>query len=121
MALRTHHGLIALLLTVSVLAPPSGPAWAGPPTEQLRVQMDRVIKVLEEIFDFNETERIQFAGDGIEGDRATVRTRLVTKAGTEIPVDYRMHRVLVSKLTEKQEQGLEADREPPIRHTSQTK
>ena len=183
MALRTHHGLIALLLTVSMLAV-SGPAWAGPPTEQLRVQMDRVIKVLEdpdlkregrqierraairrlanEIFDFNETtrrslgqhwtartpaereefvklyadllersyigkielysgERIQFAGDSIEGGQATVRTRLVTKAGTEIPVDYRMHRVLVSKLTEKQEQGLEADREPPIRHTSQTK
>ena len=219
MALRTHHGLIALLLTVSMLAV-SGPAWAGPPTEQLRVQMDRVIKVLEdpdlkregrqierraairrlanEIFDFNETtrrslgqhwtartpaereefvklyadllersyigkielysgERIQFAGDSIEGGQATVRTRLVTKAGTEIPVEYRMHRVagdrwraydvtiegvsmvanyraqfnkiiqasgyraLVSKLTEKQEQGLEADREPAIRNTSQTK
>ena len=102
-------------------------------------------------------ERIQFAGDSIERDQATVRTRLVTKAGTEIPVDYRMHRVagdrwlaydvaiegvsmvanyraqfnkiiqasgypsLVSKLTEKQEQGLEADREPAIRKTSQTK
>jgi len=102
-------------------------------------------------------ERIQFVGDTIDRDQATVRTRLVTKAGTEIPVDYRMHRVasdrwltyavaiecvsmvanyraqfnkiiqasgypsLVSKLTEKQEQGLEADREPAIRKTSQTK
>lgn len=219
MALRTVHGLVAVLVTVFMLAV-SGPAWAGPPTEQLRTQMDRVIKVLEDpelkregrqierraairrlanqIFDFNETarrslgphwngrtaaereefvklyadllersyigkielysgERIQFVGDTIERDQATVRTRLVTKAGTEIPVDYRMHRVagerwltydvaiegvsmianyraqfnkiiqasgypsLVSKLTEKQEQGLEADREPAIRKASQTK
>jgi phospholipid transport system substrate-binding protein len=101
-------------------------------------------------------ERILFAGDTIERDQATVRTRLQTKAGTEIPVDYRMHRVgdrwltydvaiegvsmvanyraqfnkiiqasgyasLVSKLTEKQEQGLEADREPAIRKASQAK
>ena len=218
MALRTCLGLVAVLLTVSMAG--AGPAWAGPPTEQLRVQMDRVIKLLEdpelkrdgrqierraairrlanEIFDFNETtrrslgqhwnartpaereqfvklyadllersyigkielysgERIQFVADTIERDQATVRTRLQTKAGTEIPVDYRMHRVpgdrwlaydvviegvsmvanyraqfnkiiqasgypsLVSKLTERQEQGLEADREPAIRNTSQTK
>jgi phospholipid transport system substrate-binding protein len=38
-------------------------------------------------------ERIQFVGDTVDGDQAIVRTRLVTKAGTEIPVDYRMHRV----------------------------
>jgi phospholipid transport system substrate-binding protein len=220
MALRTVHGLVAVLLTVAMLAAFTPAAWAGPPTEQLRVQMDRVIKVLEdpelkrdgrqterraavrrvvnEIFDFNETsrrslgphwntrtpaereqfvqlyadllersyigkiepysgERIQFIADSIEGDQATVRTRLATKAGTEIPVDYRMHRVagdrwltydvviegvsmianyraqfnkiiqasgypsLVSKLTEKREQGLETDREPTISKASQPK
>jgi len=38
-------------------------------------------------------EKIQFLGDTIDGDQATVRTRLVTKQGTDIPVDYRMHRV----------------------------
>jgi phospholipid transport system substrate-binding protein len=38
-------------------------------------------------------EKIQYVGDTIEGDQATVRTRLVTKPGVEIPVDYRMHRV----------------------------
>ena len=217
MALRVVHGLV-VVLTVALLAT-FDPAWAGPPTEQLRAQMDGIIKVLEDpelkreerqaerraairrlanaIFDFNETarrslgqhwqartpaerehfvklyadllersyigkielyngERILFLGDTIERDQATVRTRLVTKAGTEIPVDYRMHRVgerwlsydvaiegvslvanyraqfnkiiqasgypaLVSKLTEKQGQGLEADREPAIRNTSQTK
>ena len=217
MALRVVHGLV-VVLTVALLAT-FDPAWAGPPTEQLRAQMDGIIKVLEDpelkreerqaerraairrlanaIFDFNETarrslgqhwqartpvereqfvklyadllersyigkielyngERILFLGDTIERDQATVRTRLVTKAGTEIPVDYRMHRVgerwlsydvaiegvsmvanyraqfnkiiqasgyqaLVSKLTEKQEQGLEADREPAISKASQTK
>ena len=38
-------------------------------------------------------EKIVYAGESMEGDQALVRTRLVTKQGTEIPVDYRMHRV----------------------------
>ena len=37
-------------------------------------------------------ERIVFAGDVVQGDRATVRTRILTRQGAEIPVDYRMHR-----------------------------
>jgi phospholipid transport system substrate-binding protein len=145
---------IAVVLTLAMAA--GRPAWAGAPTEQLRTQIDRVIKVLEDpemakearmverrtvirrvandIFDFTETtrrslgphwhartpqereeitrlygdllersyigkiemysgEKIQFLGDTIDGDQATVRTRLVTKQGTDIPVDYRMHRV----------------------------
>jgi phospholipid transport system substrate-binding protein len=143
---------LAVLLTLLV----GRDASAGAPTEQLRVQIDRAIKVLEdgelrkegrmperraairrianEIFDFTETtrrslgqhwqtrtpaereevtrlfadllersyigkielysgEKIQFLGDSLEGSQATVRTKLVTKQGTEIPVDYRMHRV----------------------------
>lgn len=155
MSARMTRGLVAALVTLVVLAA-DRPAWAGPPSDQLRAQMDRVIKVLEdpdlkregrqaerraairrvanEIFDFTETtrrslgrhwhartpqereeivrlyadllersyigkiemysgERIQFAGETTDGDQATVRTRLVTKSGTEIPVDYRMHRV----------------------------
>ena len=77
MTLRIVHGLV-VMLTMAVLAA-LAPAWAGPPTDQLRVQMDRVIKVLEdpdlkregrqterraairrlanEIFDFTETTR----------------------------------------------------------------
>jgi len=38
-------------------------------------------------------EKIVYAGESMEGDQALVRTRLVTKQGTEIPVDYRMHKV----------------------------
>jgi phospholipid transport system substrate-binding protein len=37
-------------------------------------------------------ERIVMAGESVDGELATVRTRLVSKGGTEIPVDYRMHR-----------------------------
>ena len=38
-------------------------------------------------------ERVVMLGDTIDGELAVVKTRIVTKQGTEIPVDYRMHRV----------------------------
>jgi len=102
-------------------------------------------------------EKIQFLGDTIDGDQATVRTRLVTRQGTDIPVDYRMHRVpgdrwltydvsiegvslvanyraqfnkiiqtsgytsLVKKLTAKEQEGMQADRELTIKKASQLK
>ena len=37
-------------------------------------------------------EKIQYAGEVPDGDQATVKTRIVTRQGTEIPVDYRMFR-----------------------------
>jgi len=77
MTLRIVHGLVMVLI-VALLAAVQ-PAWAGPPTEQLRGHVERVIKVLEdpelkregrqaerreairhlanEIFDFTETTR----------------------------------------------------------------
>jgi phospholipid transport system substrate-binding protein len=147
----------ALALAAVLLVPLAGPnrAWAGAPTDQLRTQIDRAVKVLEDpelkkdghqrerrtavrqiandIFDFSETakrslarhwaprtqaerdefvglftdllersyiskielyggEKIQYVGESIEGDGAVVRTKLVTKQGTEIPIDYRMLR-----------------------------
>jgi phospholipid transport system substrate-binding protein len=128
-------------------------AAAGPPTDQLKGAIDRVVKVVEdpslksaertperraavrkiadEIFDFNEIarralarhwqpltdkqraefvslfsdllersyisrielyggEKIQYAPERVDADTATVPTRLVTKSGTEIPIDYRL-------------------------------
>ena len=128
-------------------------AVAGPPTDQLRSRIDRVIGILDdgglrarpderraalrgaaaEIFDFTEItrrslghhwqtvapaereelvrlltallersylgrieqyggERIAFVGESLDGDLATVRTRLQSKSGSEIPVDYRLYR-----------------------------
>jgi phospholipid transport system substrate-binding protein len=140
----------ALILTLALgLAAP--PAEAGAPTEQLRMQIDRVLKLLEDptlkdkpkdkraavrkiaddIFDFPETarrslgrhwaarteaerdefvklfgdllersyiskielyggEKIQYLSDKIEGDQASVLSKLVTKTGTDVPIEYRM-------------------------------
>ena len=37
-------------------------------------------------------EKVAYVGDAIEGDQATVKTKLITKSGTEIPLDYRMQK-----------------------------
>jgi phospholipid transport system substrate-binding protein len=147
------RGRLVLALALAVALAP--PALAGVPTDQLRTQVDRVIKTLEdpqlkhegktverrqtvrriadEIFDFGETakrslgrhwqartpsereefvllfadllersyiskielfngERVTYIGETIDGDIATVRTRLITKQATEIPVEYRMRK-----------------------------
>jgi phospholipid transport system substrate-binding protein len=148
-----RRAVAAVALVVTLMF--SRDAWAGPPTDQLRTQIDRVVKALEdpelkkenkhkerrafvrkiaeEIFDFTETakrslgrhwqqrtpaerkefvdlfadllersylskielyngEKILYLGDTVDGDYATVRTKLLTKQGTEIPVEYRMVR-----------------------------
>jgi phospholipid transport system substrate-binding protein len=153
--LRRHVvRLLALVVTASVLS--AAPASAGAPLDQLRQQVDRVLKVLDdpelkketkakdrrlavrkianEIFDFGETarrslgrhwqartpaereefvqlftdllersyisrvelyggEKIQYLSDVVESsDQARALTRLLTKGGGEIPIEYRMHR-----------------------------
>jgi phospholipid transport system substrate-binding protein len=128
---------------------------AGPPTDQLKTTIDRVLATLQdpalrqpgrtderrqkiraianEVFDWQETgrralarhwqarspqereefsalfadllersyvgkieaysgEKILYEKETVEGDQATVRTKLVTKSGTQIPIDYRMQR-----------------------------
>ena len=149
------RAVVAFVLGLGLLLGPwlAAPARAGAPLEQLRAQIDRVLKVLEdpdmkkearakerrvavrkiadEIFDFQETakrslgrhwtsrtagerdefvglfsdllersyiskvelyggEKIQYLGDTLDGDQANVRTRIITKGGAEVPVDYRM-------------------------------
>jgi phospholipid transport system substrate-binding protein len=37
-------------------------------------------------------ERIVYAGETVEGEQATVRTKLITKSNTEVPIDYRMQK-----------------------------
>ena len=144
-----RHAAIALASLVLI----AGPAKAGEPTDQLKPEIDRVVKVLEDpalkgegktaarrqalraitdvVFDWQEMsrralgthwqgrsdaertefvglfrdliehayaskiesysgERVSFSGDSVEGDQATVRTRLTTTKGQEVPVDYRM-------------------------------
>jgi phospholipid transport system substrate-binding protein len=38
-------------------------------------------------------ERVVYAAETIEGDQATVRTKVLNRDGRELPVDYRMRRV----------------------------
>jgi phospholipid transport system substrate-binding protein len=143
---------LLLVLVLGVIAAP--PVAAGAPTDQLKTQIDRVLKALDDpdlkkegrakdrraavrkiandIFDFGETarrslgphwqgrtpaerdefvqlfsdllersyiskvelyggEKIQYLGDSIESDQAKVQTKLLTKSGSEIPIEYRMH------------------------------
>ena len=152
-SIRSVRRSLAVVLTCALIAILGDPASAGPPTDQLRGHIDRVIKILidpelkqdarmaerraqmrqvaTELFDFEEIARrslgrhwqgrspderreftqlmadlleqgyiskietysgesVLFGGDTIDGDLATARTRIVTKGGTEIPVDYRM-------------------------------
>jgi phospholipid transport system substrate-binding protein len=37
-------------------------------------------------------ERIVYASETVEGEQATVRTKLITKSNTEIPIDYRIQK-----------------------------
>ena len=146
---------IALALALATaLAGPAASA-AGPPTDQLRSHIERVLRILDdpalrdpgkaierraavrrvanEIFDFPETarrslgphwrartaaerqefvgllgdllersyvsrielyggERIQYVGDVVDGEQARVQSKLVTRAGTDVPIEYRMLR-----------------------------
>ena len=139
-----------LAVALGGLAP--GCVWGAEPTEQLRTQLERVLKVVqdpgvkqggrvaerravrkiaEEIFDFSDTarralarhwaqrsaaernefvavftdvfehaylskvellqgDRVAYLGDSVEAGVATVRTRLTTKQGSQLDVDYRM-------------------------------
>jgi phospholipid transport system substrate-binding protein len=146
------RSLAVIVLVLAVVAAPLT-AGAGAPTEQLKTQVDRVMKVLDDpalkdkpkerrgivrkiaddIFDFGETakrslgrhwaartptereefvklfgdllersyiskiemyggERIQYTGDKTEGDQASVQSKLITKQGSEMPIEYRMLR-----------------------------
>jgi len=150
--LRKRHQTLAAVVALLLSA---APAQAGEPTDQLRTEIDRVIKVLEDpelkkenrarerqgevreiasgSFDFEETakrslarhwasrmpaewdeflqlfanllersyipkielyggEKIAHVRETIDGDQATVKMKITTTQGTEVPVDYRMLR-----------------------------
>jgi phospholipid transport system substrate-binding protein len=38
-------------------------------------------------------EKILYGEETVDGDQATVRSKLITKSGTQIPIDYRMQKV----------------------------
>ncbi len=149
------RAVVAAIVALGLVLGPwlAAPARAGAPLDQLRAQIDRVLKVLDDpdmkketrgrdrrtavrkiaddIFDFQETakrslarhwqtrtvaerdefvrlfsdllersyiskielyggEKIAYLGDVLDGDQAVVRTRIITKGGAEVPIEYRM-------------------------------
>jgi phospholipid transport system substrate-binding protein len=73
-----------------------GPHWQ-PRTPAERQEFVRLFAdLLEDAYlskiDRYQGEKVSWLGDTVDGNQATVRTRIVTPQGSEIPVDYRMHR-----------------------------
>ncbi|OLB98319.1 MAG: hypothetical protein AUH30_08185 [Candidatus Rokubacteria bacterium 13_1_40CM_68_15] len=151
--MRVLSFFVPIALVLALVVAPATAARAGQASDQLKVQIDRVVKAIEDpdlkkesralerrksvrkiaedIFDFGETakrslgrhwlartpaereefiglfadllersyiskielfngEKIQFVGDTPDGDQTIVRTKILTRQGTEVPVDYRM-------------------------------
>lgn len=72
-----------------------GPHWNArtPQERQEFVQLfaDLLDRAYVGKIDLYQGEKVRYAGETVDGDEATVKTRIVTKRGTEVPVDYRMH------------------------------
>jgi phospholipid transport system substrate-binding protein len=73
-----------------------GPHWSARTPEERREFVGLFTDLLERAYvrriDDGAGGTVTYTADSIDGDEATVRTRVVTKQGTEIPLDYRMHR-----------------------------
>ena len=103
-----------MVLSGLLLVSSSSPALGGPPTEQLRSSIDRVVRILEDpalkgngrlrerrtivrqianeirIERYEGAKTIQYLGERLAGDVATVSTKILLQNGQEISVDYRM-------------------------------
>lgn len=72
-----------------------GPHWnARSPQE--RQEFSRLFAdVLDRAYvgkiDLYQGEKVRYAGETIDGNEATVKTRIITLKGSEVPVDYRLH------------------------------
>jgi phospholipid transport system substrate-binding protein len=75
-----------------------GPHWQGRTSNERDEFIQLFADLLEQSYIdkielYSGAERIQYTGEALDGEQATVRTRIVSKQGTETPVDYRMRRV----------------------------
>ncbi len=72
-----------------------GPHW-NPRTPQERQEFTRLFaELLDRAYigkiELYQGEKVRYVGETINGDDATVKTRIITKKGSEVPVDYRLH------------------------------
>jgi phospholipid transport system substrate-binding protein len=72
-----------------------GPHWNGRTPEQQQEFVKLFADILDRSYiskiDLYEGERVQYTGETIDGNEATVKTMIAAKQGSDIPVDYRMH------------------------------
>ena len=72
-----------------------GPHWsARSPQEReefVRLFADLLDRAYIGKIDLYQGEKVRYVGEAVNGDEATVRTRILTKRGSEVPVDYRLH------------------------------
>ena len=73
-----------------------GPHWQQrTPTEReefVRLFSDLLEAAYVGKIDLYQGEKITYVGETVDGDQATVKTRIVTKQGNEVLVDYRLSR-----------------------------
>ena len=73
-----------------------GPHWnARSPQQQqefVRLFSDVLDRSYVSKIDLYQGERVQYVGETVDGDEATVKTVIATKKSSEVPIDYRMHR-----------------------------
>jgi phospholipid transport system substrate-binding protein len=72
-----------------------GPHWNAR-TPQEREEFSRLFAdILDHAYvskiDLYQGEKVSYTGESINGDEATVKTKIITPKGTEVPVDYRAH------------------------------
>jgi phospholipid transport system substrate-binding protein len=59
--------------------------------EFVRLFADVLDRAYVSKIDLYQGEKVGYLGDTIDADQATVKTRIATKKGSEVPIDYRMH------------------------------
>lgn len=73
-----------------------GPHWNARTPEERREFVDLFADLLERTYvrriESGAGGTVTYVGESVDGDEATVRTRVLTEQGTDIPIDYRMRR-----------------------------
>ena len=59
--------------------------------EFVRLFADVLDRAYVSKIDLYQGEKVSYLGETIDGEQATVKTRIITKKGSEVPIDYRMH------------------------------
>jgi len=72
-----------------------GPHWTARTPEEQREFVQLFADLLDRAYfskiDRYQGEKVRYGAETINGNEALVKTMIVTRAGSEVPIDYRMH------------------------------